>query len=650
MSIHSFSSSEIWERHIRDTHKEEFPSEQLSSLASLSRKLLLLPIACPLCGYEERVEAKTLDHIAAHLHDFALRSLPWDSLSREGGGSYDLSPGLDDTKQAHHGHTRHTHSVETGKSVDEEVYTARGLEVLHGAIESILVTLPSVQKSGFNEFNLIQDHITSLQQKDFSGMADEDMDAYTRPLLRIQQIINWLSEADDLLASSPEQVEELKQSLLEEHVSLLKLGSKNEAGPLASNSEMPSQKTKSAPQYSQWFMDPNLVNAVEECRKIRVDFNKSLEKWIPMLSGFPEQQAAAKRLEAAPQFTAEEVENQLKEAGKQRTDEKPRHWEKAFHGFSQRVRDQRSFLSLLAEMDLVSSMFKAFGFMMIVLTCIDEIHEGDYRTIDIVQEVVSNIVQQKYQEVKLESTPPGLSAIESNAEHFESIKDTMRKVTEFRSFTEETQKQLNWARELGEMQRLIATDIWVAFERDMRDNWRGKLERNILNATGKAQIAGLVNHFANISAQVLTEHEKIIRFGTLTWDETRKFKAFICHRKLRDFLHDTRLRSHYPVLLVNGAWHGRSKPLVYASGVSSAIAHIVHELRVAPNVITVTFFCDFHGHRVGGKPRDIMVHLIAQLIRNRPHVEEWDLEVLQQYHNKVANAGIHELRLYIVCE
>ncbi|KAI0118631.1 hypothetical protein GGR51DRAFT_554321 [Nemania sp. FL0031] len=227
-SIHigSFSSSELWEQHTRTTHKDAFPLEQLSSIASLCRKLCLQPIACPLCGHKEPFETKAFSHIAAHLHDFALRALPWAGSSREADGSYDLSLGLDDTSRAHDGHTGEAHSVdEAERTVDEEEFTPRGLEVLQEAIAAILNLLPDVQQYQLSEFAILKTDITLLQQQDFNEMSDEDIDTYTRPLLRIQQI---LSGADDSLMASPEQVEELKQSLLEEHESLLKLDGKNE--------------------------------------------------------------------------------------------------------------------------------------------------------------------------------------------------------------------------------------------------------------------------------------------------------------------------------------------------------------------------------------------------------------------------------------
>lgn len=72
-----FKSLEDWESHMETEHTEVHPS-RLQSLSKVSQRILLEPLGCPLCGYVTEHPQSTLDdHIAKHVHEFALRCLPW---------------------------------------------------------------------------------------------------------------------------------------------------------------------------------------------------------------------------------------------------------------------------------------------------------------------------------------------------------------------------------------------------------------------------------------------------------------------------------------------------------------------------------------------------------------------------------------------
>lgn len=79
-----FKCLEDWEFHTKTKHAT-FPLSRLPSLAKVSQRRMLEPLACPLCGYAAEHPQSTLDdHIAKHLHEFALRCLPWGTGGNEG--------------------------------------------------------------------------------------------------------------------------------------------------------------------------------------------------------------------------------------------------------------------------------------------------------------------------------------------------------------------------------------------------------------------------------------------------------------------------------------------------------------------------------------------------------------------------------------
>ncbi|KAI8951383.1 hypothetical protein F4801DRAFT_578590 [Xylaria longipes] len=74
-----FETKEGWKEHAISTHPSIFPLNQLEDLASMSEKTSLPSIPCPLCLHFDPSEADPYDHIASHVREFALRSLPWGS-------------------------------------------------------------------------------------------------------------------------------------------------------------------------------------------------------------------------------------------------------------------------------------------------------------------------------------------------------------------------------------------------------------------------------------------------------------------------------------------------------------------------------------------------------------------------------------------
>lgn len=72
-----FESFEQWETHMYKMHRTALLSSQLSSLSEVSQRRMLEVLCCPLCAYTTDISVSNVDHIAEHLHAFALRCLPW---------------------------------------------------------------------------------------------------------------------------------------------------------------------------------------------------------------------------------------------------------------------------------------------------------------------------------------------------------------------------------------------------------------------------------------------------------------------------------------------------------------------------------------------------------------------------------------------
>jgi len=72
-----FEFYEQWETHMHKMHQPVLLSSQLSSLSEVSQRRMLEVLYCPLCAYTTDISVSNIDHIAEHLHAFALRSLPW---------------------------------------------------------------------------------------------------------------------------------------------------------------------------------------------------------------------------------------------------------------------------------------------------------------------------------------------------------------------------------------------------------------------------------------------------------------------------------------------------------------------------------------------------------------------------------------------
>lgn len=78
--IFMFATFDEWEYHMKQQHPTTFEHPQLPSLGKVSQRRVIDLSHCPLCSYKtETITQEVDEHILKHLHDFALRCLPWNS-------------------------------------------------------------------------------------------------------------------------------------------------------------------------------------------------------------------------------------------------------------------------------------------------------------------------------------------------------------------------------------------------------------------------------------------------------------------------------------------------------------------------------------------------------------------------------------------
>ncbi|KPM38487.1 hypothetical protein AK830_g8089 [Neonectria ditissima] len=75
-----FDNEYDWKQHMNICHEDKCDAPKLALLSSLCRRRLTKLVDCPLCKRSNGlVSPEKDDHIAEHLHEWALRALPWDS-------------------------------------------------------------------------------------------------------------------------------------------------------------------------------------------------------------------------------------------------------------------------------------------------------------------------------------------------------------------------------------------------------------------------------------------------------------------------------------------------------------------------------------------------------------------------------------------
>ncbi|KAH8880195.1 hypothetical protein GQ53DRAFT_546604 [Thozetella sp. PMI_491] len=76
-----FDRETEWHAHMWSRHPGQFDEAELPILAEASQRTMVQPVSCPLCPHSyQLMQVEVDDHIAQHLHSFALQALPWEAL------------------------------------------------------------------------------------------------------------------------------------------------------------------------------------------------------------------------------------------------------------------------------------------------------------------------------------------------------------------------------------------------------------------------------------------------------------------------------------------------------------------------------------------------------------------------------------------
>lgn len=248
-----FDSNVAWQNHNRDAHPETFPAHQLDQLAGMSERTSLPPMACPFCRHYDETEAQPYDHIASHLHEFALRALPW-SENPNGGSHFDsvasaqseaglgimsrstIHNDVDDISEDDEPPMSRSDAMnQLLEQISCQAATNLRLEVpdIAQGYQRVLEQLPTLLERA----RTLGLHLTSEDQQDDENIVSETpiprvesedkhkdrLDGYMRPLLRIQGIVHAFSEQVEHTGISEREAKELEESLQDECAALRQL-------------------------------------------------------------------------------------------------------------------------------------------------------------------------------------------------------------------------------------------------------------------------------------------------------------------------------------------------------------------------------------------------------------------------------------------
>jgi hypothetical protein len=74
----TFNTAVDFEYHLTNSHKDVVAEESIAMVVETCKDLLPAEIlGCPLCKHNDPNPSRMLDHIANHVHNFSMRSLPW---------------------------------------------------------------------------------------------------------------------------------------------------------------------------------------------------------------------------------------------------------------------------------------------------------------------------------------------------------------------------------------------------------------------------------------------------------------------------------------------------------------------------------------------------------------------------------------------
>ncbi|KAH7131289.1 hypothetical protein EDB81DRAFT_728454 [Dactylonectria macrodidyma] len=199
----AFDHEQDWKQHMSSCHRDEFIDSQLAVLVSLSRRQLTRPVQCPLCKRPENsVRPDQDDHIAEHLHSWALMALPWDFHTKDQHSSDSPVLGSSDdlARLSNMSELSEDNGADTfmniGENLDREIsrwiHGSSNLPVAHAKpLESLIISFSS-----------------RLQDWNMSACLDEQNETVLQHLIIINQAMAQISRYLPLDMDSASQASE----------------------------------------------------------------------------------------------------------------------------------------------------------------------------------------------------------------------------------------------------------------------------------------------------------------------------------------------------------------------------------------------------------------------------------------------------------
>lgn len=176
-----FETLDEWVTHMNNLHHDTFADIQSVALSELCTRVMVPPVSCPLCGYSTFNPSAILDeHIAQHLHTFALSSLPWgpkqneqedDRLSDQAGEPQSTSK-IDISMLSH----------EKGSTVSQNLPDARDNFLSHMEEEPQSLTKNKISLLSHEKSNIVlrnwldtHDNLSSRPREDIQSTTQTDM-------------------------------------------------------------------------------------------------------------------------------------------------------------------------------------------------------------------------------------------------------------------------------------------------------------------------------------------------------------------------------------------------------------------------------------------------------------------------------------------
>ena len=209
---HFFDSMMEWQAHVSGLHTGSFPMDQIEELGTMSQRHLLRQISCPLCGHFDPSSSDAYEHIALHLHSFALKALPWDTLGEDRNSTVRTKAGAETSGEGR------GEDLELLDAEDEAETTP--VDIMSLARQTIIVLEASLkdQRDHAQVMELLE-IISGITDEAFKSRDEDEILAYGRRMLEIQAAVSQMN-ALNAEVDGP-QLDDINQ-ILEEDLDLMK--------------------------------------------------------------------------------------------------------------------------------------------------------------------------------------------------------------------------------------------------------------------------------------------------------------------------------------------------------------------------------------------------------------------------------------------